>query len=219
MNYKSVGLGCGGCIVAFLGVNHANGLLSTKAVSGTDYVWLTAAYLVVGLLIAILPKVTELTFSNLTLKIAAANQAAAVTLDQLNKALEYSFAPALATVTDFSGFFADLGPRDERLTKFFTLAEAIEKAGLRARFSADLADAARKIAADQLQAVARFNDKFEVNRADFEVLPTPDKVRVEACMPEGIKQTAARNNWSEQETLTAALEAVDSYRKIYGYTS
>jgi len=218
MKCKSVWLGCLGAIVALLGLIHANGLLATKAVSGTDFVWLTAAYLAVGLLIAILPKVTELTFSNLTLKIAAAEQAAAITLEQLNRALEHSFAPALATVTDFSGVFSDLGPKDERLAKFFALAEAIEKAGFRGRYAADLAEAARKIAAGQLQVIARFNDQFNPTRADFDVLPTPEKVRVQACLPEGITQTATRYQWSDHETLTAVIDAVDAYQKIYEYT-
>ncbi|WP_312819132.1 hypothetical protein [Pseudomonas sp.] len=218
MNFKSVGLCCVGGIVAFVGVLHAFWLLSDKAVTGTDYVWLNAAYLITGLLIPILPKVTELTFSNLSLKIAAANQAAAVTLEQLNQALEHSFAPALVTVTDFPGSFPNLGPRDDRLAKFFALAEAIEKAGLRARFAGELADAARKIAVGQLEAVARFNCHYQPTHADFYALPTPETVKVEACSPEGILQTAELHGLSPQETVKNAMKAAEAYREIYKYT-
>lgn len=218
MNYRSLGICCAGGVVALLGLNHANGLLSTKAISGTDYVWLTAAYLIVGLLIAILPKVTELTFSNITLKIVAAEQAAATTLEQLNQALEHSFAPALATITEFSGAFADMGPRESRLSKFFTLAQAIDKAGFRARYAADLSDAARTIARGQLKVVARFTGQRELAKADFDTLPTPDKVRIEALLPEVITQVAAQRQWSERETLSAVMEAVKAYQEIYEYT-
>ncbi|MHB2082133.1 hypothetical protein [Pseudomonas asiatica] len=206
-----------GFVVALPGLYYATKLLLDKAVTGTDYVWLTAAYLITGLLIAVLPKVTELTFSNTTLKIAAAEQAAAVTLEQLNQALEHSFAPALVTVTDFPGSFPNLGPRDDRLAKFFALAEAIEKAGLRARFAGELADAARKIAVDQLQAVARFNCHFQPTQADFYTLPTPEKVMVEACLPEGILQTAELHGCSKEETVSNAIEAAAAYREIYQY--
>ncbi|WP_336331633.1 hypothetical protein [Pseudomonas putida] len=219
MKFKSVWLGCFGAVVAFLGLNHANGLLSTKAISGSDYVWLTAAYLVVGLLIAILPKVTELTFSNLTLKIAAAEQAAAITLEQLNHALELSFAPALASITEFPGGWASDGPLDDRLSKFFTLAETIKKAGLGSRYAAELSDAARTIAKGQLVVIARYNDEFKLHTPRPTSLPTPTAVRIEACNPKGIASAAVRYKTDERETMRLANEAVDAYAKIYSYAS
>lgn len=219
MKYKSVWLGSLGAVVAFAGLNHANGLLSTKAISGSDYVWLTAAYLVVGLLIAILPKVTELTFSNLTLRIAAAEQAAAVTLEQLNQALELSFAPALASITDFPGGWATDGPLDDRLSKFFTLAETIKKAGLGSRYAAELSDAARTIAKGQLYVIARYNDEFSLHKPLPSSLPTPAAVRVDACNPKGIAKAAVRYKTDEVQALRVANEAVDAYAKIYSYAS
>ncbi len=218
MKWRNIGLPLIGMLVAVAGVHHANELLTSKALSGSEFVWLTATYLIAGLVITVLPKVTELTFSKLTLKIAAAEQAAAVTLEQLNQALELSFAPALASITDHSGGYSDGGPRDGRLAKFFTLAQAIEKAGLRTRYAAELSDAARTIAKGQLHVIARFNDEFMLNLNPSEVLPTPETVRVEACSANGIAASATRHKCQEREALRMANEAVDAYRDIYSFT-
>lgn len=219
MKCKSVWSACLGASVTLLGLNHASGLLSTKAISGSDFVWLTATYLVVGLLITILPKVTELTFSNLTLKLAAAEQAAAITLEQLNQALELSFAPALASLTHFSGQWSSEGPVDERLYNFMTLAETIEKAGLGSRFAPELSDAARVIAVGQLKCVARYNDEFTLHNPLPKSLPTPATVRNEACSPKGIESAAARHTTGERQAVRLVNEAVDAYAKIYSYVS
>jgi len=218
MEWKDFRLPCFGALVAGAGVYHANELLTSKALLGSEFVGLTAIYLSAGLVIAVLPKVTELSFSKLTLKLAAAEHAAAVTLQQLNQALELSFAPMLSAITDQSGGYGGIGPRDGRLAKFFKLAQAIEEAGLRFRYAPELADAARAIAKGQLQVISRWNDEFTLHSLPTDALPTPETVRVEACSPKGITDKATKVNREEREILRMVNEAVDAYRDIYSYT-
>lgn len=219
MKWKNVGLAIFGGFIAVIGTNHANNLLESKSLTGSEFVWLTVTYLAMALLVTVLPKVTELTFSSVTLKIEAAERVAEVTLKELHHALELSFAPALASLKDYPGGWASDGPLDDRIPKFLQFTETLKEAGLTSRFAAELSDAARAIAIGQLHVIARYNDEFTLNNPPPESLPTPATVRIEACNPAGITKAAARYKTDEREALSLANRAVDAYAEMYSYAS
>ncbi len=219
MKWKSVGLAIFGGLIAVIGTNHANHLLEIKSLSGSEFVWLTVTYIATGLLVTVLPKVTELTFSSLTLKIEAAERIAEVTLKELHQALELSFAPALASVTNFSGGLGSDGPLDDRIPNFLQLVQTLEKAELKNHFAAELSDAARTIAKGQLGVIARYNDEFRLHHPSPDSLPTPATVRIEACNPIGLANAATRRETTDREALLLVNEAVDAYAELYSYAS
>ncbi|MFJ3469061.1 hypothetical protein [Pseudomonas sp. NPDC090201] len=207
-----------GVAVAVFGICQANALLATKALTGTEFVWLTATYIATGLFVAVLPKVTELSIWSLSVKIAQAKKEAEVTLKQLEEVLELSFLPAIASIADSPGTPVN-SPYDPRFAKFFVLVDAIDKAGLRNRFAPELTAAARTIAAGQLWRVGNLNHAIMGLTAKPDVLPTPTAVNAEL-----LKSGIARDHaWymppiDEAVAIQASIDALGAYAKIYEHT-
>lgn len=202
-----------GVAFTLLGIWFSYRLLRRDLIEDTSFVMLIVTFIASGISICLLPLIEELSFSNFTLKLKKAQEAAEVTLEKLNKTLELTFTPLLSNAKQFPGGFGDSGPIDGRVINFLELVERIKEAGLSTVLAPQISDTARTIAGGQLYTMCYVLHGFNSSYGDS--LPTPEKFRTDAIAHGQLKETAEAQRLTEDKVIERVFTCIDTYKKLY----
>lgn len=188
-------------------------LLENSKISGGEFVTLTIAVLFLGVIIALLPKISELSIAGNVLKLQNAKDVADKTIQSLQKTQNSTLRINLLLVKNSPGGLGDLFRGvDPRVDDFWLIYNAIKEAGAFETLKSEINEISKLLCVEQLKIIGKHNtevrDQYNnLSDQDFSLPPYIDVMRL-------LLNKNQENQHKELSNKTI-VDASNEYRKLF----
>ncbi|ELV8675145.1 hypothetical protein [Vibrio vulnificus] len=195
-----------GIIVAIAGALLSLSLLIVDKLSGTEFVSLTLGTVLIGIVITLLPEISEFSIGGNVVKLKEAKDDAEKSIQAIKNTYKSVMKGQLILTKRLRGGLGSrFNSKDGRIDDFWTIYAGISQVNLNKELADDLHDTALEIAKGQLSIIKNFSDDSTNSLFNVSQSKLPSKSEI-------IKYVSYNKDNIEQ--LELLLEAIDEYGKL-----
>lgn len=208
-----------GILVAIAGSAISYCLLNDGKLSGGEFVAFTLGIIVVGIAIALMSEISELSIAGNVIKLRQVKEEAEKAIEVLKESQKSTFKFQLALSKRLPGGFGTTGiPKDERIDDFWFVYSAITEAKLDKILSNEIHEASEYIARGQIFTVQDLSgDVITHISSPYEAgveLPSKNQLTIWALNEESVREAAQRHKKDLEDMKLLILESLEEYGKL-----
>jgi hypothetical protein len=214
MLMKKISLPFFGIIFILGGFIYSYILLHQNKINGAEFVAMFLGNTILGIAIALLPNVSEMSIAGNVLKLREVEKEAEKSIEQLKATRLATFRMLFNLVKRLPGGLGELGIiKDDRVDDFWEVFNSIEDSETISNLKEHIINALKDILKGQLHVIMQLSEDLYSKFKGTEI-PDIDELSLKALDLESIKMAAKRQHANENEVQLKIIRALDEYKKM-----
>tara|TARA_R110001606_G_scaffold399268_1_gene583197 strand:+ start:96323 stop:96991 length:669 start_codon:yes stop_codon:yes gene_type:complete len=192
-------------------------LLVEEKLSGAEFVSLTIAFAVIGLILSFASEVQEFSVAGNIVKLKEVKRDAEKSISELKSARTETFRFLLSLAKRHPGGFSDGGTVDGRVDDFWSLHDQIVAFNCEDELSNNLLEVVGVLLKGQLNSISHSSDAVRSKYHGTQEIPEPSQLTIEALDNDSVELTAKRGVAGGDQAAIKKMLVVglEEYKKLY----